>query len=363
MFLALLFALIPVGTLAPQSPVARQAQVYVEAVRELNEKHARSPGKESEAELARKLPAAAAKSLDLLLAVKSDDGLVEALHAISDAAADLDRVEDFARIRARLAALEPARRATLDTLLSRPRFVLRGADGVGEEFLGKFAAVLDGVLDAYDEVFGFEEWSKVPGKKLRVRVHRVEAITAPPHFAPEFPFHSEIDFPVVDVQRFASPTADGKFLFYGLCHELGHVIAMWGDAKREADHHAWAHYTGVVIVEHLNAAKNPPKWLDDLKDARWRSLAKEREAAKGVAPSTKTREGVMALLIALHDAAGPKAIGAALNALDRDDRRLRVNRVRYYEFAALKDVLVGDAKDKAARRAIEQAFSGALDAR
>ena len=37
---------------------------------------------------------------------------------------------------------------------------------------------------AYDEVFGFAEYSKVPGKKLRVRVHLEERITRPPHFAP-----------------------------------------------------------------------------------------------------------------------------------------------------------------------------------
>src|SRR5689334_15702206 len=153
------------------SPAAKQAKVYVDAVRELNEKHARAPGKETEAELAKQLPAAAAKALDALLALKTSEDIVEALRSVSDAALDLDRVDDFAKIRARLVKEAPKDEAKLDTMLSRPRFVLRGADGVDEEFLKQFAEVFDGVLGAYDEVFGFQEFSKVPGKKLRVRVH------------------------------------------------------------------------------------------------------------------------------------------------------------------------------------------------
>jgi hypothetical protein len=330
------------------------AKVYVEAVRELNEKHARAPGKETEEELAKKLPAAATKALEGLLAAKPSEDLGAALESVCDAAADLDRAGDFDRIRARLAELEPARADQLDRLLSRPRFVLRGENGVGESYLEGFARVFDGILDAYDEVFGFEQWSKVPGKKLRVRVHRVDAITAPPHFAPEFPYHSEIDFPVADVGSFSSPTADGKFLFYGLCHELGHVIAMWGDPRREADHHAWAHYTGVAIVEHLSSQKDAPDWMKPLRDVQWRSLAKEREAAKDVEPSLEKRENVLALLLALHERLGPRAIGEALNRLDREDRRLCVNRVRYYEFADLKTALLAATKAKERVAAIRE---------
>jgi hypothetical protein len=155
--------------------------------------------------------------------------------------------------------------------------------------------------------------------------------------------------------QFASPTSKGHFLFYGLCHELGHVIAMWGDLKTMEDHHAWAHYTGVVIVEHLaQQAKDKPA-LQNMKDARWRSLALERALpANRVPPSVKDQPAVMALLIALHDSVGPKAIGAALNRLDEQNKEKRVNQVRYYSFADFQKALVEAAP--AQRDAIEKAF-------
>ncbi|HTF86804.1 MAG TPA: hypothetical protein VK843_00220 [Planctomycetota bacterium] len=341
---------------SPESPQAKQAKIYVDAVRELNEKHAGSPGKETEDELAKQLPPAASKALDALLASSSGKEMTQALRAVSEAAMDLDRSDDFARIRARLGKDAGKDAAKLDTMVSKARFVLRGADGIDTEYLDHFAEVLDGVLSAYDEVFGFEQWSKVPGKKLRVRVHLVDEIKGPPHFAPEFPFHSEIDFPVEDAKSFTSPTADGEFLFYGLCHELGHVIAMWGDLRNEADHHAWAHYTGVAIVEHLSHAKDAPAWVKDMKDSKWRSLAIERTAARSVKPSTESKEGVMALLLALDDRVGPKSIGMAINNLDQKDHNLRVNRVRYYDFARFRKSLLEVTRDKEGRKAIEAAF-------
>ncbi|MEO6708434.1 MAG: hypothetical protein ABI054_11815 [Planctomycetota bacterium] len=349
--LALLFAVAQ-----PESPQAKQAKVYVEAVRELNEKHASSPGKETEEELAKLLPAAASKALDALLLSSSGKEMTEALRAVSEAAMDLDRADDFARIRTRRAKDLPKDSSKLDTMVSKPRFILHGADGIDTDYLDHFAEVLEGVLAAYDEVFGFERWSKVPGKKLRVRVHLVAEIKDPPHFAPEFPFHSEIDFPVADAKSFTSPTADGKFLFYGLCHELGHVIAMWGDLRNEADHHAWAHYTGVAIVEHLSHAKDAPAWIADMQDSKWRSLVIERTAARSVKPSTDSKEGVMALLLALDERVGPKSIGMAISNLDQKDHNLRVNRVRYYDFARFKRSLLEVVRDKEARKAIEATF-------
>jgi hypothetical protein len=208
-------------------------------------------------------------------------------------------------------------------------------------------------LTTYDRLFGFREYSKVPGKKLRFRVHLVPKIERPPHFAPEFPYHSEVDFPVANASGLTSPTPDGKFLFYGLCHELGHVVAMWGNRSTEEDHHTWAHYTGVAVVETLTNDPQYAPLVKNLTDARWRALSKEREAVKG-APSAKDRDGCMALWIALHDAVGPAAIGAAINALDAKDARLRVNRVRYYTFAELKGALVDAAKDEKAKKRVKE---------
>jgi hypothetical protein len=334
------------------------AQPYVEAVRKINEEHARKPGKAREGDLAKRLPKQARASLDQLLKSPDSPPVLEALLSCGEAALDLDLVDDFERVRSRLEKASPEHAGRLGTAHSRPRFVLRAIGGFKPGYPEKLAGVLDAVLEAYDEVFGFEGWSKVPGKKLRVMVHLEEKAKRPPHFAPELPYHSEIDFPVEDAAAFKSPTADGKFLFYGLCHELGHAIAMWGDGKHEEDHHGWAHYTGVAIVEHLAEKARDRPVLEGLSDIGWRSLGGERKRLHGHAPSLSDRDGVLALLIALHDAVGPRAIGQAINWLDRQDRRLRIHRVRYYTFKELKEALLSTLKSPDDKRSIGGIFAG-----
>lgn len=316
------------------------ADEYVNAVRELNEAHLRKQVARTEAELAEKMPKRALDAFEALLGLVRED-VPEQLARCAEAALDLDRVSDFERVRAKLGAL-PA--ATLGIAVSRPRFLMRGQGGLQPAGLKAVADTLDAVLDAYDETFGFAEWSKVPGKKLRVRVHLVPKIEQPPHFAPQFPWHSEVDFPVVEADSFTSPTSDGKFLLYGLCHELGHVIAMWGDARNEEDHHAWAHYTGLAIVDYLSEKAKDETWMKSIRDSRWRSLSAARTEIAGKPPSLKDRDGVLSLLLALHDGVGPKAIGDAINFLDALDRRLRINRVRYYTFDELKTGLLATQK-------------------
>ena len=335
--------MLTLGTWLPvsvrESGPRKLADVYVDAVERVNAAQAAKPAPGDEALLAKKLPKAASAALEALLA-HEDEKAAEQLLRCGEAALDLDRIADFERVRERLQRRAPESAAKLGIALSRPRYVLRGMDGVQDKGLARISVVLDEILAAYDEVFGFQEWSKLPGKKLRVRAHLVESITKPPHFAPQYPWHSEIDFPVVEADGLSSPTADGKFQFYGLCHELGHVIAMWGDANTEQDHHAWAHYTGVTIVEHLARRKDQAA-LEGLRDAKWRSLSLERErlVKAGQTPGRGDRDAVLALLIGAHDLLGPRAIGDAINALDLEDKRLRVNRVRYYDLDALAKAL------------------------
>jgi hypothetical protein len=351
-FVALLIALPP--ALGPDVESTELARKYADAVREINEAHARSPGDATEDQLAAKLPKAARQALEALLRAKEQDDLAAALATAAEAAADLDLEADFERLRARLEAVAPDQARRLGHLASRPRFAVRGQNGLSPKYVERFADVVEVVLAGYDEVFGFDEWSKVPGKKLRFRVHLEAEIERPPHFAPQFPFHSEVDFPVDDAETLKSPTPDGKFLFYGLAHELGHVVAMWGDREREEDHHAWAHYTGVTVVEHLARDPDRKDVLKGLGDARWRSLEKERESAKSVEPSLASRESVLALLIALHDEVGPRALGDAIDRLDAEDDRLRINRVRYYTFGELKSALLETLEAPAAKRRVRE---------
>lgn len=334
---------------------AALARSYSEAVRAVNEAHAAKPDAKDEGELARKLPASAQKALAELVKAKDAPELADALVMAGEAALDLDRIADFERVRARLADVAPERAKELGIALSRPRFLARGIDGVEQEGLEALADAFDAVLDGYRDVFGITSFSKVPGKKLRLRAHLVDAITRPPHFAPQFPWHSEIDFPVIEAKAFTSPTPKGQFQLYGLCHELGHVIAMWGDTRNEEDHHAWAHYTGVVLVEELARTKHAG--LEGLRDVRWRSLEKEREAlAEPPEEKDKERHRVMKLLVEVHDLVGPKSIGAALNALDADGKHLRVNRVRYYSFANFEKALLATAEGKKKAKELRAAF-------
>lgn len=349
-------ALLTLLTVAPDAApdAERLADTYVEAVEKLNAGHANKPRDTTEEELASKLPSKATRAFEKLVEQRPEKGLGDALVRVSEAALELARVADFDAARARLeeldAELDTERAAELGVALSRDRFLLRGLGGLDVQYLERFADVFDAVLTGYDEVFGFRELSKVPGKKLRVKVHLEEQIERPPHFEPQLPYCSQIDFPVVDAEAFRSPTSDGKFLFYGLCHELGHVVAMWGNRSEEEDHHAWAHYTGVVVVEHLAAQELAA--LEHARDVRWRSLEKLRESTAGVEPSDESREGVLALLIALHDAVGPRAIGDAINALDEADDRLRINRVRYYRLAELSQALQEVVTDREARKRV-----------
>jgi hypothetical protein len=350
-----LFASVGALTGIAAAAPSQDAAAYADAIARINGAHLRQPGQVTETQLAAQLPIAAKSALKRVLEAKPSPDLAAALLKCGEAALDLALMEDFEAARARLSAVSPADAAKLGTALARPRFVVRGIGEFAPGYLDQFANVLDAVLAAYDEVFGFAEFSKVPGKKLRVRVHLEPAITRPPHFGPEFPWHSEIDFPVMDGQQFTSPTSKGHMLFYGLCHELGHVIAMWGDMKTMEDQHAWAHYTGVVIVEHLAKTGKDQPALQAMRDARWRSLTLERALpANQVAPSLKDQPGVMALLIALHDAAGPKNIGAALNRLDAQNKEKRVNQVRYYSMADFEKALIDVAPEQ--RAAIAKAF-------
>ena len=338
------------GHLAAQDPAAL-AKTYALAIQKANEEHARKPGKTREEELAKRVPKASRAILDKLVAMKDSPQLLDALVSCGEAALDLDLAEDFEKASGRLAKSSPGHAEKLGIALSKPRAVLRGLGGVQPAYLEEFAGVLEAVLAGYDEVFGFEEWSKVPGKKIRVRIHIEENESRPPHFAPQFPFHSEIDYPIQDGSSFRSPSAKGKMFFFGLCHELGHLIAMWGKGPRDQDdHHAWADYTGYVIVEHLSRKDLPA--LKNMADVRWRSLAKEKERLAGTKPGLESRDAVMALLMALHESVGPKAIGDAMNLLDRQNKRLRVNNVRYYTFRELREGLVAVVKEKTQKQAV-----------
>jgi hypothetical protein len=335
----------------------RDARRYVDAIEKINAAHLKSPGEVTEDEVQGEIPKSAVAALKRVLKAKSSPETTEALVKCGEAALDLAAMEHFGQIRARLSEVDRDAAARLGDAVARDRFLVRGIGAFEAGYLDHFADLTSAILDAYDEVFGFKEWSKVPGKKIRIRVHLEDRITRPPHFAPQFPYHSEIDMPVIDPAALRSPTSKGHMMFYGLCHEFGHLIAMWGDRRTMEDHHAWAHYTGVVIVEHLSGDKGKEEILADLRDLKWRSLSLEREKPENRAePSTRNREGVMALLITLHDTVGAKMIGAALNHMEEEAMGHRINQVRYYGFGDLKEALRKVVENPEDRKEVGELF-------
>ena len=90
--------------------------------------------------------------------------------------------------------------------------------------------------------------------------------------------------------------------------------------------------------------------MKEMRDVRWCSLdALRNEVAPGD-PSLDDRDGVLRVWLGLHDELGPRAIGAAINYLDREDERLRVNGVRYYTLDDLERGLAQTLKGKAKKK-------------
>ena len=64
-------------------------------------------------------------------------------------------------------------------------------------------------------------------------------------------------------------------------------------------------------------------------------------------------DGALQQSITVNDAVGPRAIGAAINALDREDKRLRVRLVRDHTFAEPKEALLDARKDEGKEQELE----------
>src|SRR5262245_17755426 len=92
---------------------AKLADAYADAVEKLNAEHARKPGTETEAELAARLPKKALQALDELVRMAPDADVGAALARCGESALELDRLDDFDRVRARLSELEPERAQSL----------------------------------------------------------------------------------------------------------------------------------------------------------------------------------------------------------------------------------------------------------
>ena len=92
--------------LAPAGPAgpAQDAEAYTGAISKINDAHARQPGKNKEADLAKQLPPAAKSALKRVFEAKTAPELPPALLRCGEAALDLDQMDDFVAVRTKLAA-------------------------------------------------------------------------------------------------------------------------------------------------------------------------------------------------------------------------------------------------------------------
>ena len=121
---------------------------YVEAIKKINEAHARKPGTTKEDELAKKLPRSAELALKKLLAAKASDKTSEALLACGEAALDLARIYDFQSIRKRLLEIDQDVAASLGDAVVRDQLVIRGIGELEDGYLDNFAELAEGIMGA-----------------------------------------------------------------------------------------------------------------------------------------------------------------------------------------------------------------------
>lgn len=153
-----------IATLVSAQDPAALARDYAAAVEAVNKAQADNPTAKDERELGRHLPAAAAKLPERLARIDDSPAVRDALVVAAKAALDLDRIDDFEVLRARLAALDAASADTVGIVVSRPRFVAIGTQGMHAAGLAAIADVFDLVLDGYRDVFGIEAFSKVTSR-------------------------------------------------------------------------------------------------------------------------------------------------------------------------------------------------------
>ena len=164
---------------------------------------------------------------------------------------------------------------------------------------------------------------------MRLLIHVDPARSRPRlYFHPSPRYHSELRY---EISSETQLTLGGKQrIVYGFCHEFGHMVAMWGDRKTEDDKHAWAHYTGSLVVEAV---------YDELGNAPWPTWTAFQRRASGKArllrqidgttSGTGDYESILKLFHSLGEEFGTETYGQAWRLLAKKKRFRYTNRVAY----------------------------------
>lgn len=342
----------------PQRPVDSQLAELAKAIESLHRQALRSKAEWTEEDLRQKIPSRYLKLDARYLALKDSEAKARALAELALLYAELAWVERIRPLSEALRKIDAKLADRLGHFEESKHFLARvaGADAKWAEAAVKLG---EAAREGYLARFGFRDISKVPGKKIRIVIHLDPAIAQTRlYFHPTPLYHGEIRYEIPD-EKFLT-VSGGRRVVYGICHELGHMLAMWGDyfKKIEDDHHAWAHYTGCHVVEEVyeRLGNSPwPTWTAFQRKAS--GLERLRKEVEGVKPGKGSREGVLAILDAVGEDLGTKIYGEAFAWLEKQKRFRRINNVPYLWLKDLEEALTRVApREKAAR--VREIFAG-----
>ena len=341
----------------PKKPVDRQLLALEKSIRVAHEKAIRGRKPVDEVALRRKL----AKKFDQVEArlgkLRQPASRARGLSELALLAAELAWVERVESLRAKVVELDPKLAGRLGHFAESEHFVARvvGADA---KYAKAAIDLAEAARKGYAERFGLDGISKVPGKRVRLLLW-IDADHAKPRlwFHPSPPWHSELRF-VAPEERFLTRKG-GLRIVYGFAHEMGHMLAMWGrHPDVEDDRHAWAHYTGCLIVEDIYDELGVEPWPTWTSYQR-KASGKERllKQLEGKPPGRDDYDGILRLFHTLGEELGTESYGRAWKWLAKKKRFRRVQRVPYLWLDDLRDAMLAvHSGDKAKQKCIAEIF-------
>ncbi|MHC4251353.1 MAG: hypothetical protein ACYS9X_19710 [Planctomycetota bacterium] len=341
----------------PERPVDPRLSAFRKSIHTLQAKAMKSGKPWTEADLRTRVPRTYLGLEKVYARVRDPRRRALALAQLALVYSELAWVERIEPIRESLAELDEALLARLGHFEESEHFLVRVV-GTDPKW-GKAALRLaEAARQGYVDIFGFDSISAIPGKKIRILIHVDPAVRAPRlYFHPSPRLHGEMRYEMPDGKYLT--LAGRRRIVYGFCHELAHMLAMWGEYRvNEEDRHAWGHYAGCMVVEAVyDSLGNEPWPTWTAYQRRASGVARLRKQTEGRAPGTGSYEAVLSLFRAIGDDFGPEVYGKAWTWLERKRRFRRTNCVRYLWLRDLKEALLDTVpKSKAAR--VREIFAG-----